>query len=851
MNEKLIVWSRRTFYLVISIVVAACGGNEESDQPNISTKEGVSIADSGSVRSVITSPSGSGNLDVQVETSKGYRTGDIVILPQPAGTTEIFPLVGKVVQTVGSGGGKVTATLAPVTIPEVFGKVKLDIDTARDFKVVRTATAFSPNLSRPLATKASGAERPQTSQVTRSYVRVIESSESSSGLGVNITRGIEIGLSNGGKLGLNLAVENLRSAKVIDYSGCTGAGCTLNDVGTYKEVGDNISGKWRLSLTYDQSRSLGEIKLSDLFDKNQMWDELKRNLGAYTLSGLDGSDKEGLYPIAGLVLASTTIPPMTVLSNPNQLWLAQLPGAHTIFIIYVKFDGSLKLKGTSTILQTAGDIYQQVSLKPGSGASELLGSLSGGFQSPKSVTTSVSGSLDAKVTAGVAASVDLILSGIRPLSITFEAGGEITESVIANTEFRWAPEFNVGGYYCLKGNRRIYGALSVAGALGMSVTSIDGERTRNFGTEFLWKRDHTFYQWPNSGSRCISVDKPRFSATELSDGTGVNNGLKLVEFDISSTAPSLFDLTDRWIFSVVSPGGYSLPVEAVIGTSKKFTAYLPPSTQHQIALSAYNDVYGLITESSSVSLGTTHIATQSAIGALRGPLAITWAEGNNGFSNGYGLTNPLLADLGTSHSMLVLVSHASGSPAAGVPPSGTVRVSYLGVSCTGSLVTIPTKAGATQNSSVAGYYCPFAVPTTTSRQALVDFQYSGDARYPALNWTTTIDMRVWGGRAFASSTEALPGGARQQQITPNPSAPFALEPSAKVRIRSGNCADLDRIIDTVTLSSANTGVVTWTPASGVINPASYIELVSDAASYYAGPQRTNRDSGPGERGCRP
>ena len=304
-------------------------------------------------------------------------------------------------------------------------------------------------------------------------------------------------------------------------------------------------------------------------------------------------------------------------------------------VVYIKLDGSVKIKGSFTPFFARGKINQSISMKPGQSQGELVGTTQNIDQVPTSAGTRVNGALEAKGVFGVAVSADLIVGGVRPLSVTSELlAVERTQSYIGTAELVWYPEVSLSGYYCSKGQTRVYSSFGIAGAASLGLKSLDGEKVAELGGDFNWKRSKDWYQIPSGDNKCSSVTPPVVAVSELGQGTGTQAGKKAVGFNYASTPDALKLMADSWIVNVLSPGGRSLVTELRAGTPEQLVGYVDAGVAHQFTVTAYSSTYGDIAVSPPINFTTTPLAPQHIPVSISG-LSATQTQPGGAVAGGF------------------------------------------------------------------------------------------------------------------------------------------------------------------------------------------------------------------------
>ena len=300
-------------------LLASCGGGGggegEPAKTTVNLREtadytiadAVQVVEKSAVVGVQADPENAGRTQALVS-GTGYRLGQIVTVPQPVGSTEMFPTVGEVV-SISEKNGTSTLGLVPAPLNRVYKSLSLNIDTQRDsFKILKVVTA-SPQGSESLGRKSRlDARRTGQLKFTNEF-----SETGADGL-MTLKRAFEIPIEGNKKISATLSMDKLKATKIVQIRpGCSQPGCTMNEIGAYDQVATSISGDWSVEFSIDGDEFPGGIplSLSSLIDTKQMWQNLKSGFGPLVLTGLDGADKEGLIPIFGLVLASSTLPPFS------------------------------------------------------------------------------------------------------------------------------------------------------------------------------------------------------------------------------------------------------------------------------------------------------------------------------------------------------------------------------------------------------------------------------------------------------------------------------------------------------------------------------------------------------------
>ncbi|MDR2839447.1 MAG: hypothetical protein LBV49_12910, partial [Azonexus sp.] len=533
-----------------------------------------------------------GNVAVTLVAGTNVSVGQVVVLPPPAGSDALMPITGRVVSVSAAPGEPVSAVIEAVSLPEVFDKIDVNLNSAQDFKLVKVAmigqTTKQPSSRRSKILAESGQEEKET-YPKFTIKQDSELKDNNDGEGINGSLKFEIEIKKDVKVTGVIEITNLRQETKIDQLTTGGA--------SHAKYNNRLVGGWRIAIDYDTEL---EYDFYEAFQKKQceFWDSLVHDLGIVKVSGLKcEDDKKGLFPIAGFVLASTaTTPGIPFKSNDPLIEnLLKTPGAHVAGFIYAKLGGNIKLSGKGSIIEAKGEINQAINMEAnGTDAEDMTGTIDVGepaSEHPGLVRSTFEGELKTEGQLGVAVSADLFILGVRPMSVTAEFGSMMNASLIGKAEIIYFPAFDFSSTMCYNAGVNVYGSVAVKAKLGIEVSLLGGTVNYDSENRLTVEKEIIFKEWEFGSEECAIFGAPILAVTEIGPGTGESEGKIQVQFDATGTPPFLSEKTDTWMIIFYKyTGGIPLPMfETILGIplpktqSAEESLHKYPTAAHPVA----------------------------------------------------------------------------------------------------------------------------------------------------------------------------------------------------------------------------------------------------------------------------
>lgn len=439
-------------------VLAACGGGEGASGPNIPninttsvTQETIASIPIIAARDAVVSISNTNTISIQGNSFdvNSYKEGQIVSIPADENK---FPLgfTGRVVSNTRNGENN-TVELIPATVPEVFNKLNIDFDSIRDNG--RIVGIISP------ANKNGKVVFNKSSNINQNGLNLLKSTNT----GFEGVLGLQIPIKDNISLQFKGEIKNLIVKKRLVYEGpiitgndpIYGPGATLPTPSSYKEVSSRVTGDISGSIKFAYEKSTpctnSACQLNDL------------SAFAFNgVQGLDGTDKIGLYPLAGLIIQPGNISP-TVNSDA----LLYTPGI--IVWLYVNLNGEIKVSGDFTALEFKTNFNHEFSLLPNAN-NELESNIPSPPQPENTLKTSINGSVNINQKIGFTVAADLFVGGIRPLTVQVSPLiGEVNASITGSGAYDWIGKQWSGSICTEKFSSSIKTQIFAKAALGVKI----------------------------------------------------------------------------------------------------------------------------------------------------------------------------------------------------------------------------------------------------------------------------------------------------------------------------------------------------------------------------------------------
>lgn len=309
--------------------------------------------------------------------------------------------------------GTTTVEFAPANVEDVYQQLAWDLDTQKTGvqALAVVADAGRQALERPMDGGTQGL------------------SISASGL-INGTVALERAFTFEGaqfKLSATVSLEDVsvRTKGRFDAA-------KLATGGGWAEIGAVATGKLSGRATVQSSDGVS-IALGSALYQAAAWKDLKWNTGQiFSVQGLEGTDKAGRIPLGGIIIVPATGVAATFTGSggglDNSATLSALAAASAV-VVWVYTDAS----GQITFNGEAGIEAESIGFKFGreltlEGSSFAVNSADD-FRADGKVRLVGSGKLDATQRLGWSVSADVLLGGVRPLSINGFAGLKYTGSL--------------------------------------------------------------------------------------------------------------------------------------------------------------------------------------------------------------------------------------------------------------------------------------------------------------------------------------------------------------------------------------------------------------------------------------
>lgn len=548
-----ISWLRKARWVYASLtfsILAACGGGGGAGVDPSSTN---AAQFSGQIKSSVLQMSESEITEIQSvavsakdivtligsqEMAKKYSKGQIVNLPP--GTADFqFGYTGKVISKIVDINGGVELILEPATVPDVFDNLNIDYDMARDG--VRIAGVISPP----------GAKS-TFNFIDAHQLGVSELKDTGLGLSGTISTTYEWGsdgcpletvekTNSKKRLVFSGTIDNLLLKKKIKYfppppsnPNLTGPGSTVNlppVSSSYEEVISGLSGKISVTAKFEGEISSGSledrhaesVKLANAVKEcqNKLYGKKKF---PFSITGLDESDKSGLLPIVGFLL--TPAGPVKLSEDSD---LLARKGTGLIIWFYINAKGEIVLKGDFSVKYEANFDYE-VELSPSSSEPDaFIANSTRSAKAPNSLKTEFNGSAEANQGFGVTVATDLVVMGVRPLTLGVSPLiGRLDVAFSGNASYEWL-QGQFGGSICVD-KLGVYAATEVysRGALGVRILNWEALKG---GYEFKKTFEHDSYKGDYAG-KCVSSGNPELNISYSGFNPFIDNN-QLYKIDLS------------------------------------------------------------------------------------------------------------------------------------------------------------------------------------------------------------------------------------------------------------------------------------------------------------------------------
>lgn len=388
------------------------------------------------------------------------QNGQIVVLPANDAQGIPFGLTAKVLKN--SDG---SVSLQPANLNDVFSKLHIDFDTARDGGQI--AGLISP--------KGANISLNQTTPST------IQAGVEFAACQLGLQAVVDIKCKNGALEGL-ISIEQKIQVKKVGSSDLTAATIygTIDisklamkvkldfDPAKYPETGGlnqatvKLTGEWGATIGIRSDDSTAKFDIPSWSehiraDEANIWDKNTRlKFGKYfEISGLNGDDKKGLIPLGGFYLTPAGGTAFSGDLSAHQLGAIKTLAA--VVWVYLDLEGNIKLSGDFNLLKFNG-----VYVEKGFDVTNVNNALASDIidvQINKNLYVGyLKGSVESKQNLGLAVAADVLVGGIRPLAVKAEIiGADLTAKADGEGGLRVLPQpSSWEGNFCFDNVARVY-----------------------------------------------------------------------------------------------------------------------------------------------------------------------------------------------------------------------------------------------------------------------------------------------------------------------------------------------------------------------------------------------------------
>lgn len=303
-------------------------------------------------------------------------------------------------------------------------------------------------------------------------------------------------------------------------------------------VSGNLSAKF--SLNGKVESNLSELLGTDKYSK--VWDSLKLEIGGKKngakLYGLDSEDKKGLLPLGGFLVSATTVANQTYVNGnlgniSTQKLTAHKPLALIIWF-YLRADGTVSLEGEIATGMEKMQFQKGVILKPNpKDPNELIPEVLNDSDEP-ALYFSASAKAGLKTTLGATISTDLVVAGIRPVTmqinpIKYTQDTEL-ELLGKYTYFSNNPKYPKGfdGSACLSQSTGVTSDLWLSTKLGAEVRVLGWKKSG----ELAYESTLAEKVWKNPDENKVIVCNTKTKLNAIFTPTPVSNAPKVYNLDV-------------------------------------------------------------------------------------------------------------------------------------------------------------------------------------------------------------------------------------------------------------------------------------------------------------------------------
>lgn len=303
-------------------------------------------------------------------------------------------------------------------------------------------------------------------------------------------------------------------------------------------VSGNLSTEFSLDGKVEGSLSklLGADKYSKVWDSLK-WETGGKNNGA-KLYGLDSEDKKGLLPLGGFLVSATTVANQTYINaNAGGISTQKLTAHKPLALIiwfYLRADGTVSLEGNIATGMEKMQFQKGVILTPNpKKPNELIPKVLNDSDEP-ALYHKASAKASLKTTLGATISTDLVVAGIRPVTmqinpIKYTQDTEL-ELLGKYTYFSNNPKYPKGfdGSACLSQSTGVTSDLWLSTKLGAEVRVLGWKRSG----ELAYTTTLAEKVWKNPDENKVIVCKTKTKLDAIFTPTPISNAPKQYNFDV-------------------------------------------------------------------------------------------------------------------------------------------------------------------------------------------------------------------------------------------------------------------------------------------------------------------------------
>ena len=553
---------KRICLIIIPLLISACGGGDGAPSnpgapPTVQAVQGT-LADNIVVIPESDASATSMSIDEhQRETLRianpvgalaSAKNGDIVALPASDAQGIPFGLTAKAARNADG-----SLSLQPAALEEVFTQLSIDFDTERDATQVGLIGRKGGyiNLTQAPQSNLQGGLQYALCQTGLNAVVNFACKNGAFEGKIGLEHKVQVEdkekkTKTWATLYAQVDVTKLKAKVLLDY-----------DIKKYPGTGGfgramvNVSGEWGASVgiklndnqTTAEIPSWGELLKED---KKNIWDEnTKIKFGEYfELSGLGGSDKNGLIPLGGFFVTPQVVAPFSGNMSATQLNLIK-PGALIIWV-YIDIHGNITLKGDMKFLKFNGAYVERGFDIKRAGDSSITMDYVNQQTNASLYAFDVKGSISASKNMGLAMAADLLVGGTRPFTIKSELiGANIKGTVDGEGALKIYPApMGLEGTLCAEVSAEVYSDFAMMAAVKLKLDSdwvtYSGGFSQNYGPK------KKVFANPSSAA-CVNS----FSLPLKADVLGVNSAdpqKSDVQFDFAEAYDNkmLRDQTGTW-----------------------------------------------------------------------------------------------------------------------------------------------------------------------------------------------------------------------------------------------------------------------------------------------------------------